>query len=566
MKLVKREADKGYLDCSLWIPKSKVNEQGVKNSLTFQFTSRTDEPFFIFLWKETKHHIIVPRAYWDVRKFDFEVIDCRPLKYTRVNVKSSIILDNHEKGETYQQEAFDALWKAQGGILQLKCGGGKTVIALELIARMKVPALIVVDTTQLLEQWTEDIEEFLTIPKGVGRIQASEFDWRKPVVLATYKTLANRSGTMPEQVRRWFGLILWDEAHHVAAPTFSKAADIFYGKRIGLTATATRDDGLHIIYDAHLGPILYKNLKQTLTPKIYFLQTGLSLNLADPKVKNQVVDKNGEVHLKKLAGYFGTWKERLNIVIDEAREAVDNGRKVLVICDSINEVMNCAALWTYGSKAKLYTDIPIPTPKQAGVSLPIGAIPKELSKRRLARINLTLRRVKKQLQSNKTLNPTKRGQLDIQRKALELELKQHDAFKAIEKELRRRQREYVKKLTAKSTAGMMTSLVTPKKRTEMQKNLRVTFSIAKYGREGLDDKKLDTVIIADPMSSKNILQQVMGRTQRPKAITPLLIILEDSIGKLIGMCNKLRTYLRNWPEDEGGPYTFQQVVHQQKEV
>ena len=83
----------------------------------------------------------------------------------------------------------------------------------------------------------------------------------------------------------------------------------------------------------------------------------------------------------------------------------------------------------------------------------------------------------------------------------------------------------------------------------------------KYGREGLDSKALDTVIVLEPQKQKEWIQQVMGRALRLYSgkREPLLIIFEDDVGILIGMCNKLRSHLRQWPTDEGGPYRFENI-------
>ena len=130
-------------------------------------------------------------------------------------------------GSNVQQLSIDALLKSDGGILQLACGKGKTCVALHLASIKKVPTLIVVPDTQLLEQWKGEIKKLLIVPGGVGLIQSSTFDWKKPVVLTTYHTIGARAESLPEEVRSWFGLIVWDEGHHVPAPTFAASAEVF---------------------------------------------------------------------------------------------------------------------------------------------------------------------------------------------------------------------------------------------------------------------------------------------------------------------------------------------------
>jgi len=297
MKVLRRVPGRGYLDSSLWIPKNCVNVEGTKQALTFPIFD-DKEVRFLTLWRETDYHLIVPREFWDVAEpLPFRLVDCRPISYPQVDIRSRIKLDHILEdgvlvptGEDVQRKSLDALLGSRGGILQLACGKGKSVISLELIARRKVPALVVVDTTQLLRQWREEIELFLDVPEGVGQIGDGEFDWQKPIVLATYTTLANRAATLPEEVRRWFGLIIWDEAHHVAAPTFSRSADLFFGQRIGLTATPIRADGMHVVYNFHIGKVLYKDLRQELKPTFYFRWTGINIDAGSDLVRSATRD------------------------------------------------------------------------------------------------------------------------------------------------------------------------------------------------------------------------------------------------------------------------------------
>ena len=107
----------------------------------------------------------------------------------------------------------------------------------------------------------------------------------------------------------------------------------------------------------------------------------------------------------------------------------------------------------------------------------------------------------------------------------------------------------------------MIHAVKPAERTRMLKEKQVTFAVMKYGREGLDDRNLDTIIINEPISSRNSLQQIMGRVLRKKKgkQKSVVVFLEDNIGPFMGMCQKLRSHLRSWPTDEGGPFSYENI-------
>ena len=560
MELLIRRPDTGYMEANLWVPKTAINVEGTKRALTFQFFDER-EVRLLTLYKETPDHLLVPREFWDPKDFLFPVIDCRPRRYARVDIRSRVQLDHrieHGKlvptGDTVQYDAMNALLVSRGGVLQLACGKGKTVVALDYIARRGVPAIIILDTTQLMKQWRDEIAQFLDVPDGVGLIQGNVFDWKKPVVLATYHTLAARAPGMPEEVRRWFGTAIWDEAHHVAAPLFSRSADLFYGVRLGLTATPERDDGMHVVYNFHLGPVIHKNLRQNLKPRIYFIWTGMGLDKDDPRVLAAVNDKNGELHIGKVAGFLGAWRPRIDFVLNLVRQAVANDRKVIVLSKSVDALVNMLAVWNNG--ANLVTDIPFPTAPDVGATVP----PFELSKVLLGKLHQKLFAL---------INALKAGRGNVQgmlqeKAAIEQTLEGHEVYKKCESLWNKTRGSYLKALLAQpSSAGLMIHKVDPDERSRMLKEKQVTFAISKYAREGLDNRYLDTIIVNEPLSSKNSLQQLMGRVLRDEATKkePVAVFLEDDIGPFIGMCKKLRQHLTEWTHAEGGPFEYENIGH-----
>lgn len=565
MKVIRRDPAKGYLDTLFWVPKAFCNVDGVKSALSFQFFNKKSVQI-LTLWRETQHHILVPREFWDTAspELTFPIVDCRPPSYEKVDIRSRIKLDHRfddgklvPTGDTVQREAFAAILQNRGGILQLACGKGKTVVALALSAHLGIPTLIVVDTTQLVGQWREEIDLFLEVPGGIGMIGDGEFDWHKPIVIATYHTLGNRAASFPEEARRWFGLIIWDEAHHVAAPTFARSADLFSGRRLGLTATPTRADGLHVVYNAHIGKVLYKNLTQDLKPEIFFRWTGITLDPNDVLAHVATHDKNSDLHLGKLASYFARLIPRLDFILNEVHAAASQGRKILVLSKSVDETINLLARWN--GRTSLYTDIPYPTQQEVGETVP----PLELEKRDEERLRETIIRTAAQLK-DPSLNPVKRSTLQDKIRNIEFRLQQHVVWKKCEALFRKRQREYLKALLDQpSNAGLMIADVKAEVRMELLRSKQITFAIMKYGREGLNEKSLDTVIAAEPISDPGALQQLIGRVLREKKgkRNPIAVFIEDNIGILIGMCTQLRKHLLEWSIEDGGPYDYTMVGH-----
>lgn len=576
MKVVKRDPNKGYIDSWFWVPRTVINVQGTKSALTFeQADSYKGDAKVLSLYEEAPYHLKVPRAFWDPSGKPYEVVDCRPRSYTRVGFASRVKLDHRMQagldgkeallptGSDVQKLSFDAMANSMGGILQLACGKGKTPTMLHFIADQDVPAIIMLDNMQLLEQWRQEVEAFLDVPGGVGLIAQGKKDWKKGLVLATYTSVANWADTMPEEVRRWFGVVCWDEGHHVNAPVFSKTATAFYGRRYCLTATPERTDGSHIIADVHIGSVLHKDLTQPLTARFIFYFTNLKLDHTDPDCA--VTDKNNEVHMSKVNTYFGRWKPRLYRILQDSVDAVSQGRRALVVCNSVDEVVNLFCLWTHGSDAKLLTDIPYPTPADVGET----ELPLELDNVQAGTLEKSIRywwTKGYRLWVNsfhdggdyKKMNETKDKFVGLM-----TNWKRYQVYKKCERLHAKHRKAFIKGcIDQPSSAGFMVFGVPPKTRQDFVRTRSVTFAIMKYGKEGLDAPHLDTILVSTVFSNRNGLQQLMGRiTGRPKVGKKdcIVVFYRDDIGPVHGMCKKLEKHMREWPVDEGGPYNFEHI-------
>jgi len=346
VKLVRRDPGAAYLDSWLWLPKSHVSGVQVRGALSY--IGRDDR--HIQAWEEEPHHYRVPRNYLQLqalRDLPFPTFDARYTAFPRVRFRSKVTLDAREPSKTYQREGAAALLQAHDGILCLRCGAGKTVVALHAAAQLGVPVLIVVDDKGLAKQWLTEIEQFLDIDmKDVGTIWGGKkFDWRKPITVATVQTLASRiaDGTLPAEMTRHFGLVLLDEAHVMGAPYFNTAIPPFHGRRWGLSATPYRDDDFASLLTYTVGPVLYTYLTPDLKPTVYFKRLDTRLDYNQPMVQASTHDTFGKFHYGMAYGHLArAHPERTNAIVAEVQAAVSAGRQVLVLSHSREMVESLA--------------------------------------------------------------------------------------------------------------------------------------------------------------------------------------------------------------------------------
>jgi superfamily II DNA or RNA helicase len=152
-----------------------------------------------------------------------------------------------------QRVAIEA-WERAGcrGVIVKPTGTGKTEIALSIIARHRVSALIVVPLRDLMYQWHRRIRGVLGVEAGVlgdGRHEV----W--PITVTTYDSAYIHM----KEIGNRFELVVYDEAHHLPAPTLRESAlDCLAPMRLGLTATPWRADGADRLLEDLIGPVVYQ--------------------------------------------------------------------------------------------------------------------------------------------------------------------------------------------------------------------------------------------------------------------------------------------------------------------
>lgn len=342
----------------LWLSKDGLsNVQSLRSGLTFYLAREGT----LEAYTETEEYFAIPRAYGgvvDKRYYRGQpIVDRRPQEYLPTGIRSRIRLDHTVEpggallatGDDLQTLAHQHLLSGRDGGLELYCGAGKTVIALHTLATRGVPALVVVDNEPLLDQWRRQAEGLLDIPqKGVGLWQGKVNQWDRSLVFTTYQTLSRRARELSEEQRRHFGIILYDEGHHLSSVGYHEVASAFYGQRINLSATPKRPDGLHILTNWHIGPALFSRLKPPLTPNCTLVWTGAKAQANE--VPGQVLEK----HLATLSAISSCDEVRVRRVVELMRHRASLGHRQLFATRSLVALTNFAYAW-YG--------LPLPVPR-----------------------------------------------------------------------------------------------------------------------------------------------------------------------------------------------------------
>ena len=176
-----------------------------------------------------------------------------------------LTLHDDRQPHDYQIAALDAWDEADRlGSIVLPTGAGKTFVAIQAIQRANRSTLIVAPTIDLLHQWyARLVNAFAT---DIGVYYGSE-KIIQPITVTTYHS----AGDLVADYGNAFKLIVFDEVHHLPAPSWGETALMSPSPfRLGLTATYPEEheqtDGRWRVVNL-IGEIVYEKRIDDLTGK-----------------------------------------------------------------------------------------------------------------------------------------------------------------------------------------------------------------------------------------------------------------------------------------------------------
>jgi DNA excision repair protein ERCC-3 len=232
------------------------------------------------------------------------------------------------------------------GIVVLPCGAGKTIIGIGIMAMLKTETLILVTNTVALRQWKEEIKNKTNVdPEFVGEF-SGELKEVKSITIATYNILTYRKDKNGPFLhfdifsKKNWGLIIYDEVHLLPAPVFRMTSEIQSKRRLGLTATLIREDGMESDVFSLIGPKKYDMPWKVLEKSQWIAQalcTEVRVDLPD-----------------ELRMHYSISKDR-----DKFRIASENERKMEAVRKIIknHEGANILVIGQYISQLKEYAKI-----------------------------------------------------------------------------------------------------------------------------------------------------------------------------------------------------------------
>ena len=217
------------------------------------------------IYRESVNKLYLPRFY-GIQLFG-NTNDNRLSKGKNINV--SFLGNLREYQDKIVTKYIDYVGTSGGGLLEIDTGMGKTVMAINIISKLKKKTIIIVHKEFLMNQWIERLNEFLP-DVSIGKIQGKIIDNDHDVVIAMLQSLSMKD--YESSIFEEFGLSIYDEVHHMGAEVFSQALiKVNTNYCLGLSATMNRKDGLTKVFKMFLGDVVHvekREMKTSLLVKV----------------------------------------------------------------------------------------------------------------------------------------------------------------------------------------------------------------------------------------------------------------------------------------------------------
>lgn len=230
-----------------------------------------------------------------------------------------------------QAAAAAAIEPHDYGVLAATTAFGKTVVGARMIAARGVNTLVLVHRRQLVDQWRERLQSFLSVNEGdIGTIGGGK---RKPtgrIDIALIQSLV-RNGDVSDLVAD-YGHLIVDECHHISAVSFELVARRTKARYVlGLSATVARKDGHHPIIFMQCGPVRYRvdaksqAATRSFSHKVRLRETGFQ--------HRPDQDAYGPSQMTALYAALAQDEKRNDLIFDDVLLSLDAGRRPVLLTE-----------------------------------------------------------------------------------------------------------------------------------------------------------------------------------------------------------------------------------------
>ena len=295
----------------------------------------------IYLGKDTEGYIQIPRGLLETLTekcrtagIVYEIEDNRTTgRPIRVRFQGEL--------RTQQNLAAEKLLCYDDGILSAATAFGKTVVCSYLIAQRKVSTLILLENTDLIEQWVDELNKFLLVDEEppayttktgrvkkrrgvIGTLRAGQDKTTGIIDVAMIGSVYRKGEMFPGLDS--YGLVVMDECHHAASAQAQQVLRSVRAKYVyGVSATPVRSDKLEKINYMLLGPIRHQY-----TAKEHAQAQGIKL-LVRPRFTRVVDFSEKKLDIHRAYDLISESEDRNAQIIEDVLECISTKRTPVIL-------------------------------------------------------------------------------------------------------------------------------------------------------------------------------------------------------------------------------------------
>jgi len=227
----------------------------------------------------------------------------------------------------YQIQAVDTYINKKGlnnGILELSTGAGKTLITIEIVRRLGLKTLFVVDKKRLLTQTKKEFETELGTPIGIIGMGNKQIE---NITIATIQSLIKYKDEL-EDYFKTIRVFIVDECHKTHSPRFITLSKLLKNTeyRLGVSATAKNNQGCDLRVTSILGEVIYSLKGQELITKGFLVKPEI-IFLTDVNTKEELElmeNKCNELILEEIDKKLSEQNKFVDKTLKAYGDLVDN--------------------------------------------------------------------------------------------------------------------------------------------------------------------------------------------------------------------------------------------------
>ncbi len=232
----------------------------------------------------------------------------------------------------YQQSWVENFLDRRSGVLVGPPGSGKTITSLGILSAIEGETLILVPGRELAGQWTDALRSHTTLEDDqIGEYHGGSKEIR-PVTVATYQTAGMDRHRHLFDSREW-GLIIYDEVHHIPSPVHRRSADLQTRYRLGISSSPLREDDNESDIFTLIGPPIGTDW-DALFEAGYVAEPEVQIRYVpwtDEETQNQYVSTHGHERRQLAATNPAKLGEIRSLLAEEA------GRQALIFVEYLDQ-------------------------------------------------------------------------------------------------------------------------------------------------------------------------------------------------------------------------------------